>query len=125
MKAPSIQSTDLPRLLQSDVARLSGKILNVLLIVWIAWMLATMTWSLIGKQEPPESALPEIVPTTPQAKQQDELVLQIPSWHLFGEVAAEVEPVKTVVPVDAPDTRLKLSLRGTFSSADPELARRQ
>ena len=47
----------------------------------------------------------------------------MPNWHLFGEVAPEAEPVKTVVPVDAPDTRLKLSLHGTFSSADAALAR--
>ena len=123
MKAPTLQSTDLPRLLQSDAARLAGKIINLLLIVWIAWMLAAVTWRLLGDQEPEEAALPESVPVTPQVNQQEALVRQLPNWHLFGEVAPEAEPVKTVVPVDAPDTRLKLSLHGTFSSADPELAR--
>jgi general secretion pathway protein C len=109
--------------MQSDWTRHAIRILNLLLIVWIAWLLATMTWSLLGKPEPTGAVLPETVPSTPQVDQQEALVRQLPNWHLFGEVAPEAEPVKTVVPVDAPDTRLKLSLHGTFSSDDAELAR--
>jgi len=123
MKAPTLQSTDLPRLMQSDAVRHAIKVLNLLLIVWIAWLLASMTWGLLGEQQPVETALPEVAPVKPQVNQQEELVRQLPNWHLFGEVAPEAEPVKTVVPVDAPDTRLKLSLHGTFSSADKDLAR--
>jgi general secretion pathway protein C len=124
MKAPTLQSTDLLRLMQSDGTRNAIRILNLLLVVWIAWLLATMTWSLLGKSDPDGTELlPEVVPITPQANQQEELVRQLPNWHLFGEVAPEAEPVKKVVPVDAPDTRLKLSLHGTFSSADSTLAR--
>ncbi len=109
--------------MQSDGARHAIRILNLLLIVWIAWLLASMTWSLLGEPEPTGAGLPETVPVRPQVDQQEALVRQLPSWHLFGEVAPEAEPVKTVVPVDAPDTRLKLSLNGTFSSDDPEFAR--
>jgi len=123
MKAPTLQSTDLPRLMQSDAVRHAIKVLNLLLIVWIAWLLASMTWGLLGEQQPVETALPEVAPVKPQVNQQEELVRQLPNWHLFGEVAPEAEPVKTVVPVDAPDTRLKLSLHGTFSSAEKDLAR--
>lgn len=123
MKAPTLQSTDLLRLMQSDGTRHAIKVLNLLLVVWIAWLLATMTWSLLDKPEPAGTALPEPVPVTPQANQQEELVRQLPNWHLFGEVAQEAEPVKKVVPVDAPDTRLKLLLHGTFSSAASALAR--
>ncbi len=123
MKALTLQSTDLLRLMQSDGARHAIRILNLLLIVWIAWLLATMTWSLLGETESVSTATPEAVPITPQVNQQEELVRQLPNWHLFGEVAPEAEPVKTVVPVDAPDTRLKLSLHGTFSSHDAKLAR--
>ncbi len=123
MKAPTLQSTDLLRLMQSDGTRYAIKILNLLLVVWIAWLLATMTWSLLDKPESSGTALPETVPVTPQVNPQEELVHQLPNWHLFGEVAQEAEPVKKTVPVDAPDTRLKLLLHGTFSSADPALAR--
>jgi general secretion pathway protein C len=123
MKAPTLQSTDLLRLMQSDWTRHAIRVVNLLLIIWIAWLLATTTWQLLEKQEPAETALPEVVPLTPQSSQQEQLVRQLPNWHIFGEVAPEVEPVKTVVPVDAPDTRLKLSLRGTFSSVDSALAR--
>jgi general secretion pathway protein C len=123
MKAPTLQSTDLLRLMQGDGTRHAIRILNLLLIVWIAWLLASMTWTLLGEPEPVETTAPEAVPVTPQVNQQDELVRQLPNWHLFGETAPEAEPVKKVVPVDAPDTRLKLSLHGTFSSADSALAR--
>jgi len=123
MKALTLQSTDLLRLMQSDGARHAIRILNLLLVIWIAWLLATMTWKLLGQTEPAGTALPESVPITPQTNKQEVLVRQLPNWHLFGEVAPEAEPVKTVVPVDAPDTRLKLSLHGTFSSADAALAR--
>ena len=123
MKAPTLQSTDLLRLMQSDGTRHAIRFLNLLLVVWIAWLLATMTWSLLGESEPDGMALPEAVPITPRTNQQEELVRQLPNWHLFGEVAQEAEPVKKVVPVDAPDTRLKLLLHGTFSSTDSTLAR--
>ena len=123
MKTLTLQPTDLLRLMQSDWTRHAIRILNLLLIVWIAWLLATMTWSLLAKPEPTGAALPETVTSPPQVNQQQALVRQLPNWHLFGEIAPETEPVKTVVPVDAPDTRLKLSLHGTFSSDDAELAR--
>jgi general secretion pathway protein C len=123
MKAPTLQSTDLLRMMQSNGIGHAIKFLNLLLVVWIAWLLATMTWSVLSESEPAGTALPEAVPIAPQVNQQDELVRQLPNWHLFGEVARETEPVKTVVPVDAPDTRLKLLLHGTFSSADAALAR--
>jgi general secretion pathway protein C len=123
MKALTLQSTDLLRLMQSEWARPAIRVLNLLLVVWIAWLLATMTWSLLAKPEPAETAMPENVVDTPQASQRDQLVRELPNWHLFGEVAPEAEPVKKAVPVDAPDTRLKLQLHGTFSSTDPGLAR--
>jgi len=123
MKAPTLQSTDLLRLMQSDVTRYVIRGLNLLLIVWIAWLLASMTWGLLGERQTEETALPQVAPVKPQISQQEGLVRQLPNWHLFGEVAPEAEPVKAVVPVDAPDTRLKLSLHGTFSSADKDLAR--
>jgi general secretion pathway protein C len=123
MKAPTLQSTDLPRLMQSDAVRHGIQVVNLLLIVWIAWLLASMTWGLLGRQQPLETALPDVAPVKPQVNQAEQLVRQLPNWHLFGEVAPEAEPVKAVVPVDAPETRLKLSLHGTFSSADKDLAR--
>ena len=123
MKAPTLQSADLPRLMQSDAARHASRVINLLLVVWIAWLLASMTWGLLGEQQPVETAIPEVTPVKPQVGQQEGLVRQLPNWHLFGELAPEAQPVKTVVPVDAPDTRLKLSLHGTFASADKDLAR--
>jgi hypothetical protein len=102
MKALTLQSTDLLRLMQSDWTRHAIRLLNLLLVVWIAWLLSAMTWSILNKTPPVETVLPEAVPVTPQVSQQEELVRQLPNWHLFGEAAQEAEPVKQAVPVDAP-----------------------
>jgi general secretion pathway protein C len=123
MKALRLQSTDVLRVMQSGWTRHAIGLLNLVLVVWIAWLLASMTWSLLDKPQPVEAPLPETAPVAPQASRQDKLVRQLPNWHLFGEVAPEAQPVKPAVTVNAPDTRLKLVLRGTFSSADPGLAR--
>ena len=89
MKAPTLQSTDLLRMMQSNGTRRAIKIVNLLLVIWIAWLLATMTWSVLGESEPSETDLPAAVPTTPRVNQQEELVRQLPNWHLFGQVATE------------------------------------
>jgi general secretion pathway protein C len=99
-----------------------ARLANVLLIIWLAWMLAGLSWMLVP--EPAPEQLPPSVDVLPaQAGQQaavDER--QIASWHIFG-VAGEEQPVKKVVVVDAPDTRLKLVLKGVFASDEEANAR--
>jgi len=125
IKQLTLQPADMVRLMQSAWALRAIRILNVLLIVWIAWLLATLTWDLINPPEPAAPAVPEeTVPVNAQDNPDRQQVHQIPGWHLFGEVVQDSAPAaEPSVPLDAPDTRLKLILRGAFASADPEFAR--
>ena len=98
--------------------------INLLLVVWIASQLASLTWSIIS---PGEEAAPEKVAavraTSAQADADRRLIGQLPGWNLLGEAPKQTAPVKTEVPADAPDTRLKLTLRGALASDNPENAR--
>jgi general secretion pathway protein C len=120
----SLQQADVIRVLQSSNTRRFIWLLNVLLVIWIASLVATLTWDLLAPSETPEPAavVAESVPLQPHPDRQ--LINQLPGWHLMGVVAKGSAPVQqTSAPVDAPDTKLKLVLRGAFSSDDPDNAR--
>ena len=125
IKSLTLQPADVMRLLQSEWARRAIRVINVLLVVWIAWLLAMLTWGLINSPEPVATTVPvEAAPVTAQVNPDRQLVRQMPNWHLFGEVVQDSTPVvQPSIPLDAPDTRLKLILRGAFASADPDYAR--
>lgn len=92
-----------------------SKLVNVLLIIWLAWLSAKLTWLLVPEPEQTEQAVTAVpAPVTPQPSRINEQ--QIASWHLFG-VAGEEKAVEKKV-LDAPETRLKLTLRGVFASED-------
>ena len=44
-----------------------------------------------------------------------QLIRQLPGWHLLGDVQKQA-PVVVETPINAPDTRLKLVLHGVFAS---------
>jgi general secretion pathway protein C len=103
------------------VAQLA-RLVNVLMIIWLAWLLAQLSWLVIPESEQAEEPVIQVepLPVKQQAPRIDER--QIAGWHLFG-VANKAQPVKKVVPVDAPETRLKLTLRGVFATEEPRDAR--
>ena len=123
MASLALKQADLLRLLQAGNSRYVMLGINLLLVVWIAAQLASLTWGILApvvEETPPMSAQPT------QAARQDQdrqLIRQLPGWHLMGEVAKAAEPVKVAVPADAPDTRLKLTLRGSLASDEPANAR--
>src|SRR5690606_5996394 len=47
---------------------------------------------------------------------------EVARLHLFGEAVTTQEAVVEAVPRDAPDTRLRLTLRGLFAARDPDQA---
>jgi len=124
MKALSLQQTDLARMLQSPWAVRLIRLLNVLLIAWIAWLLATLTWQLLPQQAAPGAALQDVAVALVKPDPHAQLIHQLPDWHLFGAAQqAATASAKTTAPIDAPDTRLKLVLRGALASANPKQAR--
>lgn len=120
------QSTDWLRIMQGTRMRVLITVINLLLVVWIAWMVAMAAssagfWS--SGREPLEIAPPDIQMETLPMDKYAQLVRQLPSWHLFGEAARDAAAARPVAPVDAPDTHLKLVLHGAFSSGDEAFSR--
>jgi len=100
-----------------------AKLANVLLVIWLAWLLAGLSWLVLPKPE--QQPLSQPAATQPQAVQRRQARIderQIASWHVFG-VANDEQKVKPAATVDAPETRLKLTLRGVFASDEAGNAR--
>jgi len=123
MHTLSLQQADVIRILQSRNTRRFIWLLNILLVIWIASLVATLTWDLLVPSEAPEPAtvVAESVPVPSNPDRQ--LINQLPGWHLMGVATRDSAPVRTSAPVDAPETKLKLVLRGVFSSDDQDNAR--
>jgi general secretion pathway protein C len=95
-------------------------LINALLIVWLAWLAAGLSWMVVPERNDERQALaPPPAPIQRQQARFDEH--QLASWHLFG-VVGEEKTVKST-PVNAPETRLKLTLRGLFASDEADRAR--
>jgi len=108
--------------LQGRHTRLVIRVLNVLLVVWIASLIANLTWDVLSpEEESGEAVVPANTPV--QANPDRQLINQLPDWHLMGVVARGSAPLTTSAPVDAPETSLKLVLKGVFSSDDQDNAR--
>ena len=118
-----LPQADVLRVLQGRHTRLVIRVLNVLLVVWIASLIANLTWDVLSPEE--ESGEAAVVPANMpvQANPDRQLINQLPGWHLMGVVARGSVPVTTSAPVDAPETSLKLVLKGVFSSNDKDNAR--
>jgi len=116
----SLQPSDVARLLQSRHTRRVIWALNILLVIWIASLVANLTWDLLAPSEPQEVEV-VVAPTVPvTASPGKQLIDQLPGWHLMGVIARGVAaPVVTSAAVDAPDTKLKLVLKGVFSTDQP------
>ena len=121
----ALQPGEMVQLMQGRPMQLGILLINLLLVVWIAWMLASLTLDMLGTDGTAEEAVPVAAPAQPvRESSYQALVKQVPGWHLLGEAKVEATaPVKPAVPVNAPETRLKLTLRGAFASDDPDYAR--
>jgi len=98
-----------------------AKLVNILLVIWLAWLLARLSWFILP--EPEVEPIPQrAIVAAPVLRQQPRVdEQQIAAWHLFG-VADEEKPVKAAPVAIAPETRLKLTLRGLFASDDSDSA---
>lgn len=110
--------------LQGPRAVLAARAVALLLGVWVLYRMATLVWLVVPA--PPVAELPaEAAPaaTAPEARRQRLDIAEVVNWHLFGTPAATATQSSPGTPIDAPDTRLNLVLRGVLSSDDPEEAR--
>lgn len=123
MQTLSLQQADLIRILQSKHTQRAMWIINLLLILWIATMLATLTWELLSPAASIDGTevVTELAPVPVNPDRQ--LISQMPSWHLMGVALQGTQPVQTNTPVEAPETKLNLILKGALASNDPEHAR--
>jgi general secretion pathway protein C len=119
----SLQQADIIRVLQSPQTRRVILVINLLLIVWIASILASLTWDLLSPDAAiePVEAVADAAPV--QVNLDRQLISQMPGWHLMGVARQSSAPVQASTPVTAPETKLKLILRGVLASNDPEHAR--
>jgi general secretion pathway protein C len=114
----SLQQADVFRLLQSGNTKWLIRGINLLLVVWIASLLASLTWSLVTPEGNSQLENIEAGPAPVVADPNAQLIRQLPGWHLMGAASRKQAPVVTSTPVDAPDTRLKLVLHGVFASEE-------
>lgn len=92
-------------------------VVSMLLVVLLAHALSQLTWQLWpvpGQGLPPPAV-------TASATQTGADYRQISSLHLFGRSVQE--PARTAAPVEAPDTRLNLTLRGILFNTESGLTR--
>lgn len=93
------------------------KLLNLTLVLLLAWLLARLSWQLLPEPEftSPVSAPQASIASTGIATTSLEQLL---TYSLFGEVTAEPERAAPVV-TEAPKTQLNVKLTGVVAQADP------
>ena len=109
--------------LQGSRGQRAARISALLLGVWIIWRFAALTWFLVPRPElptPPVTVAPPVKPAAQSGNAQ--AIASLQQFHLFGMAAAPAAPAKQG-PIDAPDTRLNLTLKGALSSDVQEEAR--
>ncbi len=91
----------------------------LLLVALIAWQLARIIWMLVPVSEPPacHRAAAGSGGRAAVASGGDANIDYIVNAHLFGRFDTST-PLAELDPVDAPDTRLNLELRGTIAAED-------
>ena len=90
-------------------------LVNTLVVLWLVWLVADAAMPYFRP-----AAEAELIATTPPVNvtpPQEIKTGQIANWHLFG-IASE-KPVADVQRIlDAPETKLKLTLRGIYATDD-------
>lgn len=99
-----------------QLARIIALALGVIAVYW----LAEMVWLVLPAAD--EQA-PVVVASAPVPRDKPAQLdaRQIAQWHLFGEAGQET--VQQAAPIDAPETRLNLTLHGVIAADNPDNAR--
>jgi general secretion pathway protein C len=102
-----------------DIPRLSGW-LNTLLVLLLAYSMATLTWQILSSSV--DQDFTNIPVTSSRTKPQSggPSLDTVAALHLFGEAGSA--PVMETAPIDAPETRLKFTLKGVFADSRTDSA---
>lgn len=103
----------------TDVTRLTGWI-NALLVLFLAYTMATLTWQALSGLSDQGSVTMAPVPGTTVQHSSGPGLDTLAGLHLFGEAGAV--PAVTEEPIDAPETRLKFTLKGVFADSRSDTA---
>ena len=91
------------------------RLINALLVLWLVWLAADATWQYF---QPAPEAEEKTTVTPPPATTTPEIpVDQMTDLHLFG-IADEQEKTNMKRILNAPETKLKLSLKGIVATDD-------
>ncbi len=103
----------------ADVTRLTGW-LNALLVLLLAYTMATLSWQALSALSESEggAVVPVVSAAVPRTNGSG--LDSLAGLHLFGEAGAV--PVADEGPIDAPETRLKLTLKGVFADTRSDSA---
>jgi general secretion pathway protein C len=96
----------------STVNRYLPPVVTAILVITIAYQLATLTWTLMPGSTP-STAAPAVRPASGDAAPAADLG-SLTDSNLFGEADEQATPVVTEI-IDAPDTTLSLTLKGILS----------
>lgn len=88
---------------------------TAVLVIAIAYQLATLTWTLVPGSTP--TGAPTVQQSNGTNAQASRDFSALSDWHPFGEADQQTAPVIAAV-VDAPDTTLSLVLKGILSIED-------
>lgn len=102
-----------------DISRFTGG-LNALLVILLAYSMALLTWQALSSSSG-ETTTPVPFPSSGAAARRSGPDLgSVAALHLFGEAGSV--PVADEAPIDAPETRLKFTLKGVFADSRKESA---
>jgi general secretion pathway protein C len=125
MKKLTFQMADVTSLMDNVWMQRGIQSINLLLLVWICALNATLIWNLVAEPVLLDIVQTEINEMSPvEESSANELISQLPGWHIFGKVRENrVASEMPSLPPDIPDTHLKLILRGVLAANDAEWAR--
>ncbi len=96
-----------------DVTRIAAW-LNVLLVLLLAYSMATLSWQLFATSQSITTVSFPGVSSGAISRTSGPSLTSIAALHLFGE-AGSVPASDAQAPIDAPETRLKFTLKGVFA----------
>ena len=100
--------------------RLAPAWISVLMVVLVAKSASDLTWIIFAPDEGSGTAMAQRQNASQAPAASQPRLRTVSSLHLFG--VASTAPVVSDAPIEATETKLKLTLRGVFAATDPKQA---